>query len=346
MQSSARRALLLVLTALLIGCAQVGPVLPPSRQLPRPITDFRAVRSGPTIALAWTAPQITSDGVRLHGIPTYSLCAWPGDIPAPLPALCDHRLLLTGPAVNLADIAIPRESSATLALAANNSHGQSAGWSNPVVVPLQPVAPPPQPLTAVLTADGVVLHWPAAANEVNLYRLPANAAGPALVSRLSAVSGEYIDTAMPWNSQVEYWMRSVAGQGRLAVESADSNHVTVSTADVFPPPVPAGLEVVTGASGADLSWDAVAARNLAGYNVYRRIADSDAWLKLNPAPLPTPVFHDADWRPGSVYRVTSVSIAGVESAASASPHAQTLFHPAARPRALRQLRVRVFGPHS
>ena len=346
MQFSATRALpavLISVAALLAGCAQVGPVLPPSRQLPNPIIDFRAVRSGASIALAWTPPQVTSDGVRLHGTPTYTLCSWPGAIPAPLPALCERRLLVANPTVNLADITIPGVSIATLALAADNAHGQSAGWSNPVFVPLQPVAPPPQPLSFELTADGVALHWPAASNEIDLYRLPANATTPALVGRLSAATGTYVDTAMPWNSSVQYWLRSVAGSGALQVESVESNHVTVSTTDVFPPPVPTGLEVVAGAAGADLSWEAVAARNLAGYNVYRRAPDTDNWVKLNSSLLPTPVFHDADWRPGSVYSVTSVSTAGVESAPAASIHAETVSHFAAVARVLRQLGFRLFG---
>ncbi|HEY7854898.1 MAG TPA: hypothetical protein VIC32_00520, partial [Terriglobales bacterium] len=273
-------------------------------------------------------------------------CSWPGDIPAPLPALCEHRLLVTHATVHLADVAIPGVPVATLALAANNSHGQAAGWSNRVVVPLQPVARPPQPLTAELNADGVELHWPAASNEIDVYRLPVNSTTPALVARMSAETGTELDAAMPWNSSVHYWLRSVAGTGALQVESADSNHVTVSTSDIFAPPVPTGLEVVAGPGGADLSWNAVSARNLAGYNVYRLLPNAATWLKVNPTLLPTPVFHDAEWQPGSVYRVTSVSTAGVESAPSvpgAPTHAQTLSHPAARSRAFRRLGLRVFG---
>ena len=70
-----------------------------------------------------------------------------------------------------------------------------------------------------------------------------------------------------------------------------------------------------------MSWNTVEALDLAGYNVYRRAADGE-WHKANPAPLPTPVFHDSASASGAEYAVTSVDTLGNESARShpASAH--------------------------
>src|SRR6185437_12913167 len=63
---------------LLGGCAQVGPLTPPSAHLPRPPSDFAATRSGPAVSLRWTPPTQTSDGANWSGPTGYRLCVWPG----------------------------------------------------------------------------------------------------------------------------------------------------------------------------------------------------------------------------------------------------------------------------
>lgn len=113
-------------------------------------------------------------------------------------------------------------------------------------------------------------------------------------------------------------MRSTAGEGRTAVESADSSHLEVDTKNVFPPPVPTGLQAVAAPTGAgvDLSWNAITARDLAGYNLYRLLSSASTWEKLNRSPLPTPVYHDT--LPAGVasasYAVSSQDLLGNESA--------------------------------
>src|SRR5208337_1630960 len=49
------------LCVLLASCAQTGPPLPPSLELPKPPTDLRAVRKGNRVALSWREPTLTTD---------------------------------------------------------------------------------------------------------------------------------------------------------------------------------------------------------------------------------------------------------------------------------------------
>src|SRR5271166_1842182 len=49
------------LCLLLASCAQLGPPLPPSLELPKPPTDLRASRKGNHVTLNWSGPTLTTD---------------------------------------------------------------------------------------------------------------------------------------------------------------------------------------------------------------------------------------------------------------------------------------------
>src|SRR3981081_1798994 len=49
------------LRLLLASCAQTGPPLPPSLELPKPPTDLRASRKGNRVTLSWSEPKLTTD---------------------------------------------------------------------------------------------------------------------------------------------------------------------------------------------------------------------------------------------------------------------------------------------
>src|SRR5580692_3572850 len=46
---------------LLASCAQTGPPLPPSLELPKPPADLRASRKGNRVTLTWSEPTLTTD---------------------------------------------------------------------------------------------------------------------------------------------------------------------------------------------------------------------------------------------------------------------------------------------
>src|ERR1017187_6553199 len=54
-------ALCLLALLLLTGCAQTGPPLPPSLELPKAPTDLRASRKGNRVTLTWSEPTLTTD---------------------------------------------------------------------------------------------------------------------------------------------------------------------------------------------------------------------------------------------------------------------------------------------
>src|SRR5712671_4532178 len=57
---------LLALCAFLVGCAAPSPPLPPSLELPTPVSDLQAIRKGNQVVLTWTMPTETTDGAGIH----------------------------------------------------------------------------------------------------------------------------------------------------------------------------------------------------------------------------------------------------------------------------------------
>jgi hypothetical protein len=176
-----RSAIPLLLCSYLAGCAAPSPPLPPSLELPTPVTDLKAVRKGNSVLLTWTLPQQTTDGegIRFRG-PTRicrSLLAPPNavtDCSTPAVELASSQLETTAtkPATNVPQKISARYTDplpaewmrdpaalATYAIESLNTSHRGAGLSNQVRIPAASTEPPPQDFAAQLSAEGVVLTW-------------------------------------------------------------------------------------------------------------------------------------------------------------------------------------------
>jgi len=119
---------------------------------------------------------------------------------------------------------------------------------------------------------------------------------------------------------------AVGGQ-TLEARSVPSAALEFAVRDVFAPDVPKGLVAIPGMAGGvgaeaavptiDLSWEPDVEARVAGYRVYRREAGSQ-WLRVGPELVTAAAFRDLKVTAGRTYsyRVTAVSTAGNESAAS------------------------------
>jgi len=136
----------------------------------------------------------------------------------------------------------------------------------------------------------------------------------------------YEDTQVTLGATYRYFVRSVVEYSGKPIESADSNVVTITMHDVFPPSIPTGLVLVplSAENGTpahiDLSWNVNPETDVAGYNVYRSEQEGTQGLRLNSQLLPTPVFSDMSAVAGRhyFYRVTAVDRSGNESKPSAA----------------------------
>ncbi len=171
----------IALCLIMVACAQLGPPLPPSLELPKPPNDLRANRKGNRVTLTWSEPTLTTDrqSVRYLG-PTnvcrsqksdMSECGTPiATLPPPVvmkPAhkekqktakqqLTPQTYTDTLPAAMLRENA---EAEVTYAVEVLNRNNHSGGLSNRAQVSAIITLAPPSDLAADLTGDGVLLTW-------------------------------------------------------------------------------------------------------------------------------------------------------------------------------------------
>ena len=218
--------------------------------------------------------------------------------------------------------------------------------SNVVSLRVVPVPAPIASVEARVTESAIELTWPVPAataagepvttiSSYKIYRSethPAEAgappqdllpgkleAHPALLA--SSESNTFRDASMVFDHTYVYLVRSVIQVEGNELESSDSQPVTVTPHDTFPPAVPQGLvaAVLPGATSGtvlvDLSWSINLETDLAGYHVYRSEQEGTRGQLVTPDLLPTPAVRDTSVEPGHRfwYTVTAVDRAGNES---------------------------------
>src|ERR1700683_4507421 len=72
--STGRLLLALGALAWLTGCAQLGPPMPPSLEVPKSPSDLRAARKGDKVTLTWTIPARTTDRQRVRYLGKTRVC--------------------------------------------------------------------------------------------------------------------------------------------------------------------------------------------------------------------------------------------------------------------------------
>lgn len=145
-----------------------------------------------------------------------------------------------------------------------------------------------------------------------------------LVKIGESTSPSYSDTQAEFGKTYVYSVRSVSHYSGANVESSDSNFLTITPRDTFPPAAPAGLVAVylPAVSGApahvDLSWSVSPEPDVAGYQVYRSEDSFTQGTLVSNHLLLTPAFRDMNVVSGRSYRytVTAVDRSGNESAPS------------------------------
>jgi len=330
----------------LAACGVPGIPKPPSLNLPQPVTDLRAVRKGDRVHLAWTVPTKTTDSLNLRQHGPTQVCRSPiaamkdcgppvAEVSAPeAPNKNDQSTIQsyadTLPVALLSDNA---SGEVFYAVSVLNGNGRSAGLSNVAEVPAVAAPAPPSDFRAQVAADGVLVSWKEAPTETvgtkHFYRVYRRAEG----TTADSVAGEspwgsnlLVDHSFEWEKTYSYratvvTVIHVKGKPDSEFESADTPAVKVFAHDVFPPAVPSGLQAVFSGVGQqpfiDLIWAPDTDADLAGYNVYRREADSEP-RKINSGMVTTPAFRDTNVTAGHryFYSASAMDVRGNESGRS------------------------------
>jgi len=339
--------------AALTGCGTPGAPQLPSLQLARPVEDLTASRKGTKIQLDWTLPRKNIDRTLVKNIPQSLICRHDGTAlmsgctvvaTAPNPKPEEKHKHEQPPALHMKYVdtlpaALGEQNPAGFvryAVEIMNSRERSAGLSNQVLIPVAPTIAPPEQLAVKVEADGVLISWvgatvPTAPTGLTYrYRVMRSPAGAnayiALADIEPASEGFYLDKTFGWETKYDYRITSVtlvhSQTINMSVEGDDSKATEIFTRDIYPPAEPTGLQAVFSSVGqmpfVDLTWAPNMESDLAGYNVFRRLAGGAA-VKLNKLLVAVPSFRDDNVVPGKkyVYAVSAVDARGNESPRSA-----------------------------
>ena len=213
-------------------------------------------------------------------------------------------------------------------------------FSSEVAFRPKALAAPPTGVRAVVSGDRIEIRWdgssanfdgsaPPLVKGYNIYRRetaaspdaapPAAAAGP--LRRLNAAPVTdlvFADKEFAFGLGYRYLVRAAGAAAEPFLESEDSEAVDVRPRDVFPPAVPAGVSALAGPDFVTLVWDASPDKDLAGYNVWKRVTGAGAYVRLTAAPVPEPTYTDRSVEKNGTYEyaITSVDRTGNESAKS------------------------------
>lgn len=212
--------------------------------------------------------------------------------PVPQP-ISSVRCQVTETAVNLT-WPVPTLTSASVLLSAISGYHVYRGE-------IDPHAPPP------MSKDFSTTHWVA----------PLALRGP-------STTNSYSDGQFEFGKTYVYVVRTVIPAEGDEIESDNSEPVTLTPLDTFPPAAPQGLvaAVLPGATPSafvvDLSWSINLETDLAGYRVYRSEQEVARGQLMTPELLPVPAVRDGSVALGHRYwyTVTAVDRAGNESAPS------------------------------
>jgi predicted phage tail protein len=336
-----RRLLLpVVLLALLIfvvNCGKRRPPLPPIERVQQRTELLSGVQRGNQVILSWPAPLRNAPDQSVQSIrriDVYRLAEKPS---APLGLTEEEfatRATLVGSVTydaikSGAEVLTYND---TLELAGEparlryavryvNAAGQRAAFSNFLL--LEPAARIAQPPTMIATGkevseDAITISWqPPTANidgstpvnllGYNVYRVAetedVNNQTP--LNDAPVPGTQYRDNDFKFGTNYRYLVRSVSlGTEGGQVESLNSNAISVSPSDTFPPSAPASITIAAAPGRLSLFFPANPEGDVAGYYIYRA-TDPDLpkaqWDKLNPALLTRTTFQDERVESGKRY---------------------------------------------
>jgi len=331
----------------LLNCGKRRPPLPPVESVQQRTELLSGVQRGNQVILSWPAPRRNASDVSVQSIRRIDVYRLAEKPTAPLGLTEEEfatRSTLVG-SVTYDEIKSGSEVLTyvdTLELAGEparlryavryvNAAGQRAAFSNFLL--LEPAARIAQAPTIVSSdkevgETAITISWqPPAANidgstpvnllGYNVYRVTGSEGEDAQPVNDALIAGtQYQDRKFKFGETYRYVVRAVSlGTEGGQVESLNSNSITVSPLDTFPPSAPASITVAAAPGRLSIFFPANPEPDVVGYNIYRSTnpdLPKDKWSKLNPAIMTRTTFQDEKVEAGQryYYYLTAVDSAG------------------------------------
>jgi hypothetical protein len=257
---------------LVAGCGSVGEPLYPALNIPQRISDLVAVERGDKIAIYFTIPALTTEGLAVRTVSSldlrvdvnpssgFNIDQWTASakrVAAPTPSQ---------PGAFRVDIPagefIGKEILARVRV--GNTRGRMSEWSNFVVVNVETPLAKPADLQAHPSPEGVRLTWSAPnENSFRIFRKADQEKEPAPIATTD--KPEYVDTFTEYGKAYEYYVQGIHEK----TESDVAGPADITPKDIFAPAVPTGLTVSAGVSAVELAWERNTEPDLKEYRIYR-----------------------------------------------------------------------------
>jgi hypothetical protein len=310
---------------LMSGCGYVGDPQPPALRIPGKVTDLRVAQQEDRIAIDFTVPPLTEEGLPLK-LGKVDLLAGPY-VKSPFNTeewaagakRLDTSAVKPGPATVAATSSGWTGQEVFFRVRVIGERGKDGGWSDFTNLRVIATLRKPDGLKVEATAQGVKLAWAGPREPAGATFRIRRRVGKGDPTEIATAAGyEWLDTQTRYGETYEYSVQSLMAADGARAESALSDPISILPVDRFPPAVPSGLTALAGPSSIELTWDPNAETDFAGYFVYRA-ANGGASERI-AGPLSAPGFSDKDARPGVKYgySVSAVDQVGNESARSAT----------------------------
>jgi fibronectin type 3 domain-containing protein len=322
---------LIVVLAFTEGCGYVGPVLPPSPEIPTAVTNLIAVERGDQVEVSFTTPALTTDFLQVKGFAEIELRAGPGPFDGAKWAASAKRYQPASlPSINADD---PQPVAVKVNIPVSDWQGQAISiavrtavkpgdhfsrWSAPANVEV--IEPLPRPkVSAEATSAGYKLHWMEERSGVEYQVLREGPGAAPAVPVGTSEKPEFVDTTAQWDVPYNYFVIATKG----GAESLRSQGVSVNHPDTFPPSVPQGLTALAGPTAVELTWSRSPQPDLKLYRIYRGVGSAPLEPFGEPTNLPT--FSDAKVEHGKTYRYAVTAIDNKDNESEKSAIAEVAF---------------------
>jgi fibronectin type 3 domain-containing protein len=331
----------------LAACGKRRPPLPPVERVPQRTELLSGVQRGNRVILRWPAPRRNAPDESVQSIRRVDVYRLAEGVDDPLPLTEEEfsaRATLIG-SVTFEEIRNAKETltysdELTLrepvrlryAVRYVNASNQRAAFSNFLLIePATSVSQPPtvEP-SPVVTQDAVILRWQAPRANVddttpanllgyNVYRASGSQNEPAQtpLNPRPITQTSFADQTFKFGEEYIYVVRAVSLGGGEPVESLNSNAVTLTPKDTFPPSTPAAPTAAGSLTPLRISvfFAANPERDVVGYNLFRSEDPNlpkGQWTKLNRTLLDRTTFQDDAVQSGRryCYYVTATDAAG------------------------------------
>ena len=308
---------LLLLLLLLPGCAYIGSPYPPLVNIPAPVADLSAVQRAARIIVHYSLPTLTTEGMAIKSPLQLDLRIGPAKTPPDQFQTLPEGAVAKGFVTSEIRTADWTGKDVTIAVRTIGANGKHSAWAELENLPIVPPPPQPAAIKVLATAEGVRVTWEGPPGDFRIYRQTGD--DPVFLRQADVQQPDWTDHTIEYGKHYVYTVqRFVKLAGGKEAESDPSPEAGITPEDTFPPALPSGLRASPAPASVELSWERNTESDLAGYRIYRAVADGPLVRIAEVSQIPTYSDHAVEHGKSYRYAISAYDQTGNESPRTAA----------------------------